>query len=179
MTSAVARRYARALADVALEEGRADQLQEELKAVQRLFIDYPELRDALSNPAVPFARKRTILEQLAPRIPISHTTRNFLLVLLKAARLVQLDRVVEAYGAALDESRGIVRGTVASARPLDKLTQARLESVLTDRTGKKIRLSYTEDASLIGGLKVQLGSTILDGSIRAQLQQIKEQLKGE
>ena len=179
MTSAVARRYARALADVALEQGQADELLEELRAVQRLLAGYPELDDTLTNPALPFGRKRTILEVVAPRIPISQTALNFLLILLKAARLAQFDHVLEAYQAALDESRGVVRGTVSSAKPLDHLTQARLESTLGDRTGKTVRLNYVEDRSLIGGVKVQLGSTILDGSIRAQLQQIKEQLKAE
>ncbi len=179
MTSAVARRYARALADVGLEEGRADELLEELRAVHRLLADYPELYETLTNPALPFARKRTILEAVAPRIPVSQTTRNFLLILMKAARLAQFSQVLEAYESALDESRGVVRGTVSSARPLDQLTQARLESMLADRTGNSVRLSYVEDSSLIGGVKVQLGSTIFDGSIRAQLQQIKAQLKAE
>ncbi|MFB3905292.1 MAG: ATP synthase F1 subunit delta [Acidobacteriota bacterium] len=179
MTSAVARKYARALADVGLEEGRADQLLTELRAVQRLLAEYPDLRKTLINPALPFNRKRTILEVIAPRIPVSQTTHNFLLVLLKAARLAQFDQVLEAYEIALDESRGVVRGIVSSARVLDQLTQARLESLLADRTGKLVRLRYVEDASLIGGVKVQIGSTIFDGSIRAQLQQIKEQLKAE
>jgi len=179
MTSAVARRYARALADVGLEEGRSEQLLEELRAVHRLLADYPELYETLTNPALPFARKRTILEVVAPRIPVSQTTLNFLLILMKGARLAQFDQVLEAYQVALDDSRGVVRGTVSSAKPLDQLTQARLESMLADRTGKSVRLSYVEDLSLIGGVKVQLGSTIFDGSIRAQLQQIKEQLKAE
>jgi len=179
MTSAVARRYARALADVGLEEGRSEQLLEELRAVHRLLADYPELYEILTNPALPFARKRTILEVVAPRIPVSQTTLNFLLILMKGARLAQFDQVLEAYQVALDDSRGVVRGTVSSAKPLDQLTQARLESMLADRTGKSVRLSYVEDLSLIGGVKVQLGSTIFDGSIRAQLQQIKEQLKAE
>ncbi len=179
MTSAVVRRYARALADVALEEGRSDQLLQELRAVRTLLAQYPQLYETLINPVLPFARKRTILEVLAPRIPVSQTTRNFLLVLLRAARLGQFEQVLEAYQIALDESRGIVRGIVSSAKPLDQLTQARLESMLADRSGKMVRLSYVEDSSLIGGVKVQLGSTIFDGSIRAQLQQIKEQLKAE
>ncbi|RPJ62347.1 MAG: ATP synthase F1 subunit delta [Acidobacteria bacterium] len=179
MTSAVVRRYARALADVALEERRADQVLDELQTVRQLLTDYPQLFETLTNPALPFARKRTILEAVAPRIPISHTTLNFLLVLLRAARLGQFEQVLEAYQTALDESRGVVRGTVSSAKALDQLTQARLESLLADRTGKVVRLSYVEDDSLIGGLKVQLGSTIFDGSIRAQLKQIKEQLQAE
>jgi len=179
MTSTVARRYARALADVASEEGRGDQVLEELRAVQRLLVEYPDLSDTLTNPALPFARKRNILEVVAPRIPVSDTTTNFLLVLMKAARLEQFDQVLEAYELALDETRGVVRGTVSSARPLDQLTRARLESTLADRTGKMVRLSYMEDNSLLGGVRVQLGSTIFDGSIRAQLQQIKEQLKAE
>jgi len=179
MTSTVARRYARALVDVALEERRADQILEELQAVRRLLAEFPDLYETLTNPALPFARKRNILEVVAPRIPVSQTTRNFLLVLLKAARLGQLDHVLEAYQLALDETRGVVRGMVTSARPLDQLTRARLESTLADRTGKMVRLSYMEDRSLLGGVKVQLGSTIFDGSIRAQLQQMKEQLKAE
>jgi len=179
MTSSVARRYARALADVALEERRGDQFLGELHAFRKLLDDYPQLNETLINPALPFARKRTIIENVAPRVPVSRTIVNFLLVLLKAARLKQFGHVVEAYELALDESRGIVRGTVASARPLDELTQRRLESVLADRTGKTVRLSYLQDSSLIGGLRVQLGSTVFDGSIRAQLDRIREQLTGE
>jgi F-type H+-transporting ATPase subunit delta len=179
MTSAVARRYAQALADVALEEGRADGLLEELGAVRKLLAEYPDLLEALTNPALPFGRKRTILEAVAPRIPVSQTTLNFLLILTKTARLVQFDQVIEAYQSALDDSRGVVRGTVSSAKPLDHLTQARLESALGDRTGKSVRLSFVEDRSLLGGVKVQVGSTIFDGSIRAQLQEIKERLKAE
>jgi F-type H+-transporting ATPase subunit delta len=167
------------LAEVALEERRADEVLAELKEVQRILIQFPPLMETLANPALPFARKRTILEAVAPRIPVSQTTRNFLLVLLRAARLGQFAQVIEAYQMALDESRGVVRGTVSSAKPLDQLTQARLESLLADRTGKMVRLSYVEDGSLIGGVKVQLGSTIFDGSIRAQLGQIKEQLRAE
>ncbi|HXK58655.1 MAG TPA: ATP synthase F1 subunit delta [Acidobacteriota bacterium] len=179
MTSSVARRYAGALADIALEEGRGDQILVELHAVQRLFSNFPTLHETLINPALPFSRKRSIIEVIAPQIPVSRTIINFLLLLLRAARLKQFDQVVEAYEVALDDSRGIIRGTVSSARPLDELTQRRLESALADRTGKMVRLSYFEDPSLIGGFKVQLGSTVVDGSIRAQLEQIREQLKGD
>jgi len=179
MTSALVRKYARALADVAFELQRADQVLVELRSFGELLSGNAELYDALLNPSLPFARKRGIIEYIAPRLQLSQPVVNFILILLKSARLKQFPQLTEAYDAALDERRGVLRGEVYSAGELDKLARARLEDLLVRKTGKAVRLEFLQDKSLIGGVKVKLGSTVFDGSIRSQLDQIKEKLAGE
>ena len=179
MTSALVRKYARALADVAFEIDKADQMLVELRSFGDLLGSHAELDDALLNPSLPFARKRGIVEYIAPRLQLSQPVVNFVLILLKSARLKQFPDLVEAYDAAVDERRGVLRGQVYSAGELDKLARARLVDLLGRQTGKAVRLEFLEDKSLIGGVKVKLGSTVFDGSIRSQLDQIKENLAGE
>jgi F-type H+-transporting ATPase subunit delta len=179
MTSSLIRKYARVLAEVALEEGKPDQVASELRSFQELLLQYRELSEALVNPALPFSRKRVIVETVAPQIPLSQIVVNFILVLAKSARMKQFELLIEAYEIAVDEQRGVVRGTVKSAAPLDELTRGRLESMLGEWTGRTMRLTYLQDRSLIGGLRVQIGSTVFDGSIKTQLEQIREQLAGK
>jgi F-type H+-transporting ATPase subunit delta len=179
MTTALVRKYGRALADVTLELGRADEALAELRAFGALLDAHADLYKTLINPALPFARKRAIVELVAPRSSLSQPVVNFILILLKSARLKQYAQFIEGYEAALDERRGVIRGTVYSAGELDKLARARLQDLFGKKTGKQVRLDFRQDESLIGGVKVLLDSTVFDGSIRSQLDQIKERLAGE
>jgi F-type H+-transporting ATPase subunit delta len=104
---------------------------------------------------------------------------HFVLIIVKAGRFKQFEETVEAYDMALDEWCGVIRATVYSASELDRLTRSRLESTLAEQTAKAVRLDYVRDRSLIGGIRLQVGSTVFDGSIRSQLEQIRERLAGE
>ena len=176
MVSSVAYKYARALAEVAGDMGQAQQVLTELRVFKDLLAEHPELFEILLNAALPFSARRQILERVAPAVPLERVTLNFLLVLLRAGRLKRYSDVLEAYELVLDERQGIVRGTVFSASGLDDLVRRRLEQTLAERTGKQVKLEHVRDDSLIGGLKLQLGSTVYDGSIRSQLDQIRGRL---
>jgi F-type H+-transporting ATPase subunit delta len=179
MTSSIIRKYGHALVEVAAEQGKSDQVLAQLRVFHSLLGEHKDLSEVLNNPALPFSSKRTIVAGIAPQIPLDPIVANLVLILLKTARLKQFGEVVEAYDEALDEQRGVVRATVYSASGLDRLTRSRLESTLTDQTGHAVRLDYVQDKSLIGGIRVQVGSTVFDGSIRSQLEQIRDQLAGE
>ena len=176
MASSRARRYARALAEVAVEEGRETRVQEDLDSFGAALEGSPELVETLMSPAVPFAPKRRIVEELAGRLSLVEITVNFILVLLENGRIEEFGEYVEAFRDAMDQRAGVVRGVVMSARGLDSKVRSRLEEALSEISGARVRLSYEEDESLIGGLRVQVGSVIYDGSIRTQLEEVRRRI---
>lgn len=176
MASSRARRYARALAEVAVQEGRETRVQEDLDSFGAALEASPELVETLMSPAVPFAPKRRIVEELAGRLSLVEITVNFILVLLEYGRIEEYGEYVEAFRDAMDQRAGVVRGVVTSARGLDSKVRSRLEEALSEISRARVRLSYEEDESLIGGLRVQVGSVIYDGSIRTQLEEVRRRI---
>ena len=179
MASSRARRYARALSQVAVEEDRETRVQEDLRSFGGALAASPELTETLMSPAIPFAPKRRIVEELGNRLSLAEITVNFILVLLENRRIGEYDEYVEAYTQVTDLRAGVVRGVVTSARSLDGEVRSRLESVLSEISQAQVRLAFEEDESLIGGLKITVGSVIYDGSIRTQLEEVRRRIGGD
>ena len=176
MASSRARRYARALSQVAVQGGRETRVRKDLDSFGTALQASPELVETLMNPAIPFAPKRRIVEELGGRLSLVEITVNFILVLLENGRIGEYDEYVEAYTQVMDLRAGIVRGVVTSARGLDAEVRNRLEEVLSEISRARVRLAYEEDESLIGGLKIKVGSVIYDGSIRTQLEEVRRRI---
>ena len=172
-------KFAQALADVARELKLEDQVLEELSGFSGLLESNKELMEALTHPAIPFSAKRNIVQELAKKIPLTQTVVNFILVLMERARLPQFQEVLEAYESILDELHGIVRADVFACEKVDKAVDRRLQATISTLTGKKVKINYHVDESLIGGLKLQIGSTIYDGSIGTQLEEFRRRLAGK
>ena len=176
MASSRARRYARALSQVAVQEGRETRVQQDLDSFGTALQASPELVETLMSPAIPFAPKRRIVEELGGRLSLVEITVNFILVLLENGRIGEYDEYVEAFTEAMDQRAGVVRGVVTSARGLDAEVRNRLEEVLSEISRARVRLAYEQDESLIGGLKIKVGSVIYDGSIRTQLEEVRRRI---
>ena len=176
MISSVPLKYAQALADVAGEVQQEDQVQEELVVFAELLNSNQELMEALTHPAIPFSAKRKIVQALAKKIPLTQIVANFILVLTEHARLPYFQEVIEAYESILDELRGTLRADVTFCEEVEEAMDAGLRKAISTLTGKQIKINYQLDESLIGGLKLQIGSTLYDGSIRTQLEEIRRRL---
>jgi len=174
----VARRYATALADVVLEHGEAREVQEELAIWERLFQSNENLREVLRNPTVALDQKRAVLNQLIERTKPRPTTVNFLKVLLQNHRLTELAEINSKFAELLDERAGMIAATVTTARTVPDDAQKNLHERLLSLTGKKVRIDFETDPELIGGLVARIGSTVYDGSVRNQLQEIREKMAG-
>lgn len=174
----IARRYAAALADVVLERGEAKEIQQELQQWSELVLTNENLQEVFRNPTIPLDKKRAVLKQLIERGKPASTTANFLKTLLHNQRLTDLPEINRKFAEILDQRAGTVAATVTTARPVPDDIQARLSEKLVAVTQKKVRLSFEQDPELIGGLVTRIGSTIYDGSVRSQLQQIKEKMAG-
>ena len=174
----IARRYASALADVAIGLGEEREIQEELNTWESMIASSKDLRQVVDSPTVTLDEKRRIVNRLIERVRPRPTTANFIQVLLQNHRLGQLAVINQRFAQVLDERSGIIAATVTTARPVDGISQDSLRDNLAALTGKKVRLSFETDEELIGGLVTRIGSTIYDGSVRNQLQQAKERLMG-
>ena len=174
----VARRYAAALADVVAERGEARQVQEELAAWELMIKNNAQLQEVLRNPTIPYDQKQKVLSTLIARTRVRPLTANFLQVLLQNQRLTELGEVNKRFAQVLDERSGVVSAEVRTARPVPESSQQALRDKLMALTGKQVRLSFATDAELIGGIVTRIGSTVYDGSVRTQLQQVKEKMAG-
>lgn len=175
----VARRYATALADVVTARGEAQEVQRELTAWQTMMQSNEQLLEVFRNPTIPYEQKRKVLNALITRASVRPTTANFLQVLLQNQRLADLNEVNKRFAQILDERSGVVSAEVTTARPVPQAAQDALRTKLTSLTGKNVRLSFATDEELIGGIVTRIGSTIYDGSVRNQLQQVKERMTGK
>jgi F-type H+-transporting ATPase subunit delta len=174
----VARRYASALADVVIERNEAQLVQAELAAWAKMITNNSALLEAFSNPTVAYEQKRNVLNELIVRTKLRPTTTNFLRTLLKNQRLAELPQVNAKLAQILDERAGIVSAEIISARPVSADAKALLEKKLGEMTGKKARLTFATDESLLGGIVTRIGSTIYDGSVSNQLRRLREDLAG-
>ncbi|HEY9500202.1 MAG TPA: ATP synthase F1 subunit delta [Pyrinomonadaceae bacterium] len=172
----VARRYASALADVIIERREERQVQDEVEQWASLIEEHSQLREAFTNPTVAYDKKRQVLEELITRTRVRETTASFLRVLLKNQRLGELKEISNRLGHVLDERSGVVAAVVTTARPLPENLKSNLEESLAVSTGRKVRLSFATDESIIGGLVARIGSTIFDGSVESQLERLAADL---
>ena len=175
----MARRYATALADVVTARGGAQEVQRELIAWEMMMQSNEQLLEVFRNPTIPYEQKRKVLNALISRALVRPTTANFLQVLLQNQRLADLNEVNKRFAQILDERSGVVSAEVTTARPIPQTSQDALRAKLTALTGKDVRLSFATDEELIGGIVTRIGSTIYDGSVRNQLQQVKERMTGK
>ena len=174
----IARRYAAALADVAIERQEERALQTELDQWASMIEANPQLKEVFANPTVVYDQKQRLLEDLLARTRVRETTASFLRVLLRNQRLSQLREVAARFGHVLDERSGVVAADVTTARPMPEELRNALQQTLTEATGKKVRLSFTTDETIIGGLVARIGSTVFDGSVQGNLERLSEDLAG-
>ena len=170
-------RYARAFVEVA-ESVRLDAAaaQQQLRDFAETLAGSGELREFLENPSIEIGKKLKVLDAIAARIGMFLQVRNFLAVILEHHRLGELEDILTAYRDLVDEHAGAVEARITSSRKLNQADRAQLEAQIAKLAGARVRASYAEDASLLGGAVVEIGSTIYDGSVRAQLQQLKRRL---
>lgn len=177
--SATAQRYAAALADVAMEQKSAEAVKRDLAAFVEVFFTSADLRNALESPAVNRDVKLKVITTIAAKTGLNAAVRNFICLVVDHRRTEMLREMVRAFGEELNKRLGIEEAEVTSARELNAAEKKELTAVLERRTGKKIEARFEQDSELLGGAIVRLNSTIYDGSVREQLNRLRERLEAE
>jgi len=174
----VARRYALALADVVTKTNETNSVQAELKSWEQLINSNADLQTAFRNPAISQANKEKVLESLIAKTQPTKTTANFLRVLLRNSRLTEIGEINEKFSSVLEERSGVISAQITSARPLSEDVKTEMKMSLEKMTNKTVNLNFETDGTLIGGVVTRLGSTVYDGSVRTQLEELKQQMIG-
>jgi F-type H+-transporting ATPase subunit delta len=179
--SVFASRYARAFADVVTSDHLdASSALRQLEDFSTALHSSRELREVLENPSVTMDEKLRVIDAIAAKIGgregMARQIRNFLAVLTQNDRLNAIDEVLRDFRAAMDSLAGVQEAEISSARELGDDERRQLEQQIAKVAGGKVRAKYTRDASLLGGASVRIGSTVYDGSIRGQLEKLKQVL---
>jgi F-type H+-transporting ATPase subunit delta len=171
--------YARAFADVVMNpKNHLDPARSllELRSIAALLKESDQLRRVLENPSIPGDQKRAVLDVITQRLGTTRQVRNFAAVVTDHRRLPLFNEILKQLEQELNDRQGFAEAQISSARQLSDAEKHYLEAEITKLTGKKVQLRYEQDASLLGGAVVQVGSTIYDGSVKGQLERIREQL---
>jgi F-type H+-transporting ATPase subunit delta len=175
--ASVTNTYARAFADVVFD-GRlnVDQTLREAQSLASLVTSSKDLRDVWESPAIPAEQKRAVLDAIVGREAISRPVRNLMAVLIDHRRIPFLDAIVKQFELEMNTRLGFAEAEITSARQLGDGERRNLESEVEKLIGKKVRARYLQDPSVLGGAIVRVGSTIYDGSVKGQMERIKEAL---
>jgi F-type H+-transporting ATPase subunit delta len=180
MTSgAAAGRYARALFDVVLKEAPRDleAIETQLRDLSALFTGNATLASVLGNPAVPVTKKVAVTQALLDRSgPLPAPLSKLVLMLAERDRLMLLPHITRVYGERLMDHQQVLRGEVTTTVALPDEKLRALAQGLERATGRKVVLQSRVDPSIIGGVVTRLGSTVYDGSVTTQLENMKQAL---
>jgi len=173
-----ARRYARALLDVALQKGVAEPLRAELQEMTALIAAHEDLAALLANPAVSAERKRKLVSAVAARAKATDLLTRLLILMGERDRLDLLPMVAAAYAKLWNAHRGVVAAEAVSATPLDDTQTRAVARALGAATGRDIDLAARVDPRLLGGMLVKMEGRTCDGSVRARLLALRRTLAG-
>jgi F-type H+-transporting ATPase subunit delta len=175
--ASVASTYARAFADVVMDAHLdAERSIAQLHSITSLLAQSADLRRVWENPAVPADQKRAVLDVIAQRDEIQKQVRNLVAVLIDHRRVHFLEPILRQLEKELDARMGFAEAEITSARALNDAEKREFEAQVAKLTGKKVRAHYEQNASLLGGATLRVGSTIYDGSVKGQLERLKESI---
>jgi F-type H+-transporting ATPase subunit delta len=177
LISTVARRYSRAMLEVAIRQRNFSTVLEQLEGFAELMDTTPLLKTLFLNPAVAPSAKQRVLRELSNKLKYQDLTFHFLKTLIHRNRLNLLEQVVVSAEQQFLEKQGIMVVEVISAQRLTPEEQNKLVEKLQGFTGKKVQLENHVDASLIGGVITRIGTTLYDGSVQAQLEQLRAKIQ--
>jgi F-type H+-transporting ATPase subunit delta len=173
----IARRYAKALFGLAVEQNRVEAWSDALVALQKAVDDSADLQDVLSNPVYSKEQRRAIVEQLARALRLDAEPTHLLYLLAERNRLGYLDAIVRTFRELSDAKLGRVRAKVTTAVPLEAPALAAIATRLGQATSATVLVDRQVDPAILGGVVAQVGSLVFDGSLRTQLEDLRKTLK--
>ncbi len=171
-------RYADALVELAADNGAVESVEADVRLLQEVVAESADFRGFIANPAFSRANHVQGLEAVLSKAGIGEMTRKFVLLIASNRRLFALSEILEAVQRKIQEQRGEVTAAVTSARALTAAQQKTLAKALKTATGHDVKVNVAVDPKVLGGLVVQIGSRMVDSSLRSQLQRLQLAMKG-
>ena len=172
----IAGRYAQALFDIGVETGKLKTIVDEISSFADAYVSSPELRAAVGNPLISLSNRDGLLRELSNRMGLGDVSRSTIRLLASRNRLMALPAIARTLRRMNDDKDGVVRAVVVSAKVLSESYAQRLRGALEQMTGKRVLLTREVDPSLIAGVVTRVGDTVIDGSLRARLNELRDRL---
>ena len=175
--SKISRRYAKALLSLGQEDGHYLEYGRGLDEFGGFCSANEEFFRVVSNQIFSVEERKRVLDIVLEKSSFSGLLKNFLRLLLDKNRIGAIQEITDYYSRLTDEVSNITRAEISTAKPLKKSAQDRLQEALKGLTSKEVKIEVRENKSLIGGLVVRIGDLVLDGSVKAQIEGLRESLK--
>jgi F-type H+-transporting ATPase subunit delta len=175
--SLFASRYARALADVVISKKLdTTAIDVQLNDYLSAWTESRELREVFENPSIAAEQKVAVLDKINTTLGLGAEVRNLLAVLINHNRIAAVEEVVAEYRKEINSRLGVEDVRITTARSLNEADRAGLVAGVSRITGAKVEASFVEDAAILGGVVVRIGSTVYDGSVRGRLDRLRQSL---
>lgn len=171
-------RYGGVLFDLAYQDDRIKAVRQDLTTLRNCIDAEPQDWIQVISPSLPLYTQRKIMERLCTSLKFNDLTRHFLLILCQNRRLPHLDLIFEEFLERQKRAEGIVEGTVETAFEISDKEMKALEQSLSTQFGKTIQLHQKTKEDLLGGIALRLGSLMIDGTTRTQLNKLEKAMKG-
>jgi F-type H+-transporting ATPase subunit delta len=176
VTGSLARRYAKAIHAIGLDQGNLDKIGADLRTLAAAMKTSAELVSVLTSPALRRAERKKVVDALLEKIAAQQPTKALLNILLDGERLSSLPAISREIDAMIEARAGRISADVASAQPLSPAQVTQLTAALEKLSGKKVDLVRREDPALLGGVVARVGDIVYDGSLRTQLRALRDEL---
>ena len=169
-------RYSRALFEVSKESSELDKVEDNIKNFQILFNSSLEIKNFLKNPTQSINKQKEVINLLSEKLEFSKNLKNFFLLLIEKRRIFFVQKISESFLKLCSKKRGEIKASLISSKELSKSELDEISKDLSASIGSTLKFDYKVDKELIGGLKLQLGSFMIDTSIKSKLQQLETKM---
>ena len=169
-------RYSRALFEVAKESGEIDKIEQDIINFQFLLNSSVEIKNFIHNPTLNKDNQNNVLNLLAEKLNFSKNLKNFMFLLIEKRRIFFVEKIIDSFVKLCSQKRGELKASLISSKELSKTELENISKDLSSSTSSTIKLNYKVDKELIGGLKLQLGSFMIDTSIKNKLNKFKQEM---
>ena len=167
-------RYSRALFEVANEANELNKIESDIKSFQTLFDSSAEIKNFIQNPTLSVNAQNSFVNLLADKLNFSKNLKNFFLLLIEKRRIFFVKKITESFLKLCSKKRGEVKASLISSKKLSQTELDEISNDLSKSMGSTIKFDYKVDEQLIGGLKIQLGSFMIDTSIKNKLKKFEQ-----
>ena len=169
-------RYSRALFEVAKESGELEKVETDIKTLKVLLKDTPELKNFLQNPTQSIENQINAVDILSKKLNFSRDLKNFIFLLIEKRRIFFVIKILDSFIKLCSKKRGEIKASLISSKSLSITELEQIRKDLSSSMGSTIKFDYKVDKNLIGGLKLQLGSFMIDTSIKNKLKKLEQSM---
>ena len=173
-SSETSERYSRALFEVVNEAKELDKVENDVRNFQLLFNSSHEIKNFIQNPTQSINTQNSVIHLLAEKLGFSKNLKNFFLLLIEKRRIFFVKKISESFLRLCSKKRGEIKASLISSKELSQSDLDKINKELSQSMGATLKFDYVVDKNLIGGLKLQLGSFMIDTSIKNKLKKYEQ-----